>query len=37
MFIAEKFFISAVHTDDDVEKTVQAFHVALEQLAKEVA
>ena len=34
---AEKFFISAVHTDEDIEKTVQAFHVALEQLAKELA
>ena len=34
---AEKFFISAVHTDQDVEHTINAFHVALEQLAKEVA
>jgi len=34
---AEKFFISAVHTDEDIEHTVDAFHVALEQLAKEVA
>jgi len=34
---AEKFFISAVHTDEDIEHTVQAFHVALGQLAKEVA
>jgi glutamate-1-semialdehyde 2,1-aminomutase len=34
---AEKFFISAVHTDEDIERTVKAFHVALEQLAKEVA
>ncbi len=34
---AEKFFISAVHTDEDIERTVEAFHVALEQLAKEVA
>jgi glutamate-1-semialdehyde 2,1-aminomutase len=34
---AEKFFISAVHTDEDIEHTVEAFHVALDQLAKEVA
>ena len=34
---AEKFFISAVHTDEDIERTVEAFHAALEQLAKEVA
>ena len=34
---AEKFFISAVHSDDDIERTVQAFHVALGQLAKEIA
>ena len=34
---AEKFFISAVHTDEDVERSIEAFHVALEQLAKEVA
>jgi len=34
---AEKFFISAVHTDEDIEHTVNAFHVALNQLAKEVA
>jgi len=33
---AEKFFISAVHSDEDIERTVAAFHVALEQLAKEV-
>jgi glutamate-1-semialdehyde 2,1-aminomutase len=33
---AEKFFISAVHTDEDIEKTVSAFHVALEQLGKEL-
>ena len=32
---AEKFFISAVHTDEDIARTVAAFHVALEQLAKE--
>ena len=34
---AEKFFISAVHTDEDIERTVAAFHVTLEQLQKEVA
>jgi glutamate-1-semialdehyde 2,1-aminomutase len=33
---AEKFFISAAHTDDDVEHTIGAFHVALEQLAEEL-
>jgi glutamate-1-semialdehyde 2,1-aminomutase len=32
----EKFFISAVHSDEDIERTVTAFHVALEQLAKEL-
>ena len=34
---AEKFFISAVHSDEDITRTVEAFHVALEQLAKELA
>ncbi|MGB5696695.1 MAG: aminotransferase class III-fold pyridoxal phosphate-dependent enzyme [Polyangiales bacterium] len=34
---AEKFFISAAHTDDDVDRTVQAFHVTLKQLAREIA
>jgi glutamate-1-semialdehyde 2,1-aminomutase len=34
---AEKFFISAVHSDEDIEHTVGAFHVALGQLAKEIA
>ena len=34
---AEKFFISAAHTDEDIERTVAAFHVALEQLAKELS
>jgi glutamate-1-semialdehyde 2,1-aminomutase len=34
---AEKFFISAVHTEEDIARTVEAFHIALEQLAKEVA
>ena len=34
---AEKFFISAVHSDEDVERTIEAFHVALGQLAKELA
>jgi glutamate-1-semialdehyde 2,1-aminomutase len=33
---AEKFFISAMHSDEDIERTVAAFHVALEQLAKEL-
>ncbi|MBW1830629.1 MAG: aminotransferase class III-fold pyridoxal phosphate-dependent enzyme [Deltaproteobacteria bacterium] len=33
---AEKFFVSAVHTDEDIERTIAAFHVALEQLAKEL-
>ncbi|UCH29076.1 MAG: aspartate aminotransferase family protein [Myxococcales bacterium] len=34
---AEKFFISAVHTDEDIARTSEAFQIALEQLAKEVA
>ncbi|MBT8467553.1 MAG: aminotransferase class III-fold pyridoxal phosphate-dependent enzyme [Deltaproteobacteria bacterium] len=34
---AEKFFISAAHSDGDIELTIAAFHVALEQLAREVA
>lgn len=34
---AEKFFISAVHTDEDIMRTTEAFQVALEQLTKEVA
>ena len=34
---AEKFFISAVHTDEDIERTLEAFGVALEQLAEEVS
>jgi glutamate-1-semialdehyde 2,1-aminomutase len=34
---AEKFFISAAHTDEDIERTVAAFHVALEQLAQELS
>ena len=34
---AEKFFVSAVHTDEDVEHTVRAFQTALGQLAEEVA
>jgi glutamate-1-semialdehyde 2,1-aminomutase len=33
---AEKFFVSAAHTDEDIERTIAAFHVALEQLAKEL-
>ncbi len=33
---AEKFFVSAVHTDEDVDHTVRAFHNALGQLADEV-
>ena len=33
---AEKFFVSAVHTDEDVDHTVRAFHTALGQLADEV-
>ncbi len=33
---AEKFFISAVHTDEDIERTVDGFHVALDQLKTEV-
>ncbi len=32
---AEKFFVSAAHTDDDVDSTIDAFHVALAQLARE--
>jgi glutamate-1-semialdehyde 2,1-aminomutase len=34
---AEKFFVSASHSDEDIERTVHAFHVALEQLNKELA
>jgi glutamate-1-semialdehyde 2,1-aminomutase len=34
---AEKFFISAVHSDQDIERTIEAFHVTLAQLAQEVA
>jgi len=34
---AEKFFISAAHSDEDIERTIAAFHVTLAQLAKEVA
>jgi glutamate-1-semialdehyde 2,1-aminomutase len=33
---AEKFFVSAAHTQDDIERTIAAFHVALETLAKEM-
>ncbi|MGB5811616.1 MAG: aminotransferase class III-fold pyridoxal phosphate-dependent enzyme [Polyangiales bacterium] len=33
---AEKFFVSAAHTDADVGETIAAFHVALTQLAKEI-
>ena len=33
---AEKFFVSAVHTDEDIEHTSKAFHVALGQLAEEI-
>lgn len=32
---AEKFFVSAAHTDEDIRRTVEAFHVALDQLAGE--
>jgi glutamate-1-semialdehyde 2,1-aminomutase len=34
---AEKFFISAAHTDEDVAHTIAAFRSALEQLATEVS
>ena len=34
---AEKFFISAVHTDEDIVRTNEAFQIALEQLGKEIA
>jgi glutamate-1-semialdehyde 2,1-aminomutase len=34
---AEKFFISAVHSDEDIERTIEAFHICLEQLAKEIS
>jgi glutamate-1-semialdehyde 2,1-aminomutase len=34
---AEKFFISAAHSDEDIERTVQAFHVVLDQLVEEIA
>ena len=33
---AEKFFVSAAHTDGDIAHTVQAFHAALAQLAGEI-
>jgi len=33
---AEKFFVSAVHSDEDIERTIAAFHITLEQLAKEL-
>lgn len=33
---AEKFFVSAVHTDDDVARTIEAFGSALGQLAEEL-
>ena len=33
---AEKFFTSAVHTDEDIERTIEAFQIALAQLAKEI-
>jgi glutamate-1-semialdehyde 2,1-aminomutase len=33
---AEKFFVSSAHSDEDIERTVAAFHLALEQLAKEM-
>ena len=34
---AEKFFVSAVHTDEDIARTTEAFQIALEQLGKEIA
>ncbi len=34
---AEKFFISAVHSDEDIDHTVKAFYTALGQLAEEIA
>jgi glutamate-1-semialdehyde 2,1-aminomutase len=34
---AEKFFISAVHTDEDITRTVEAFHVALGRLKEELS
>lgn len=33
---AEKLFVSAVHTDEDVDHTTKAFRLALAQLAEEV-
>jgi len=33
---AEKFFVSALHTDEDVDRTTKAFRLALGQLAEEV-
>jgi glutamate-1-semialdehyde aminotransferase len=33
---AEKFFVSTAHSDADIERTVSAFHLALEQLAQEM-
>jgi glutamate-1-semialdehyde 2,1-aminomutase len=34
---AEKFFVSAIHTDEDVDLTIEAFHGALAELATELA
>jgi len=34
---AEKFFISAAHTDDDIERTNEAFEIALGQLSEELS
>ena len=33
---AEKFFVSGVHTDDDVAETIAAFRVVAQQLAEGV-
>jgi glutamate-1-semialdehyde 2,1-aminomutase len=32
---AEKFFVSTAHSEQDIERTIEAFHVALEQMARE--
>ncbi|MGB8223515.1 MAG: aminotransferase class III-fold pyridoxal phosphate-dependent enzyme, partial [Polyangiales bacterium] len=34
---AEKFFVSSAHSDEDIERTVAAFHLALDQLAEELS
>ncbi len=28
--IADKFYVSAVHTDEDIERVLRAFHIGVE-------